>query len=130
MRRLRDRVGADSLGHPGRRSLEEGRRRLGRDVARPEPGSACREDDARPLDDRVQGGCDLVAVVGDDAALDLVPLGGEELREELAARVLALARRDAVRDGEDGRLQAGSFVFSSRRTPPTTISPSTAFAMS
>ena len=41
---------------------------------------------------------------------------------------VALALEDAVRDGQDGRLH--SFSFSTRRTSLTTISLSTAFAMS
>ena len=73
----------------------------------------------------------LGPVVGDDAPADLVPLGGEQLLEEVAARVVALPARDPVRDGQDGRLaQAGPFVFSRSRTSRTTMSGSIAFAMS
>ena len=62
---------------------------------------------------------------------DVVAVLGEETGEEVATSVLALAARDAVRDGEDGRLdQTASFVFSTRRTSLTTISGSIAFAMS
>ena len=62
--------------------------------------------------------------------LEVVPLAGKELDEELAGRVLPLTGGDAVGDGEDGCLQAGSFVFSTRTTSVTRISLSTAFAMS
>jgi hypothetical protein len=54
----------------------------------------------------------------------------EQLDEELAALVLALTRGDAVRDGDDGRSQIGSFVFSTRTTSAITISLSIALAMS
>ena len=54
----------------------------------------------------------------------------QQLLQQHAARVLALARVYAVRDGEHRCLQVGSFVFSTSCTFPTTIVLSMAFAMS
>ena len=65
---------------------------------------------------------------GTTLALDLVALAGEQLREHVAAPVLAHALRDPVRHGEDGGLH--SFVFSTSRTASTTMPLSTALAMS
>ena len=56
---------------------------------------------------------DLVGLVGDDAARDLVPVGGEELGERVAAPVGRLAARDAVGDGEDGGSHSLTFSTSS-----------------
>ena len=131
MRRLRDRVRAHRLGDSGRDAVEHVRRRLGRHVARAEPRAAGREHDlrrGRQLTNRLG---DRGALVGNDAALHLVAFLGEQLREDVSAPVLALAGRDAVRDGQDRSPQeTTSFVFSSRRTSSTTISLSIAFAMS
>ena len=65
-----------------------------------------------------------------DAALDVAPLALEQLDERVAAAVLPRSGRHPVGDREDGGLHTGAFVFSSRRTPSTTISLSTALAMS
>jgi hypothetical protein len=131
VRRLRDRVGADRLRDSGRLAVEEAGRGLRRDVAGTEPRPARRQDDPS-LDGQLSQRCgDRIALVRDDPALDLVPVCCQQLGEDPAARVLALAGRDAVRDGEDRRLQeSASFVFSSRRTSSMTISRSTALAMS
>jgi hypothetical protein len=61
---------------------------------------------------------------------DVVAVSFEQLDEQAAALVVALARGDAVGDGEDGRSQTGSFVFSTSATSRMTISLSIAFAMS
>ena len=81
----------------------------------------------RELLDRLR---DRVALVGHDLAHDLEAVGGEELVEQVAARVLPRAHVHAVRDRENGRLHTGSFVFSTSLTSETTIPSSTAFAMS
>jgi hypothetical protein len=62
--------------------------------------------------------------------LDVVLLTLEQLDEQPAALIVPLASRDAVGDGDDCGLQAGSFVFSTSVTPVTDISLSIAFAMS
>ncbi len=132
MRRAGDRVGADRLGDAGRGALEDGCGGLRRDVPGAEAGAAGRQDEARAVVDEVgDGGGDHLALVGHCAAGDVVAVGGEQLFEDVAASVLALALGDAVGDGEDGRRHArGSFVFSSRDTSPMTMSLSIALAMS
>jgi hypothetical protein len=62
--------------------------------------------------------------------LDLVTLRLEQLDEEGATRVLPLARRNAVGDRDDRRLQTASFVFSTSVTSETTMPLSIALAMS
>ncbi len=102
----RDRVGANRLRDPGRDALERAHRRLGRDVPRPESGAAGGQDEpglVGELGDRVG---DRVLVVGNGAADDLETLGLEQLLEQIAAPVLAPARGDPVRDGENGGLQS------------------------
>ena len=102
----------------------------GRDVAGRDAGPAGREDQRRglrELDDRRR---DLARLVGNDPALDVVAVGGEQLGEQVAARVLARAGDDAVGDREHGRLHTSSFVFSTSVTSAMTISLSIAFAMS
>ena len=73
---------------------------------------------------------DLARLVRHDSALDLVAVGGEQHREQVAALVLARARDDAVGDRQNGRLHASTFVFSTSVTSAMTISLSIAFAMS
>jgi hypothetical protein len=73
---------------------------------------------------------DLLAIVGDDAAFDGVAVRLEQSREQVAARILARALVDTVRNREDGGLQTGSFVFETSVTSVTTIDLSTALAMS
>ena len=131
MRRPRDGVGPDRLADPRGRAVEDVPGRLRRDVAWGEAGSTGREDEASracELTDRVR---DLGPVVGHDSADDVVALAPQELLEGSSARVLPRALRDAVGDRQDGDLrQAGSFVLSTRRSSLTTMSRSTAFAMS
>src|SRR5436190_4096466 len=130
VRRLRDRICANRLRDPRRRPLKHLGGRLGRHVAGAETGAAGRQDQNglfRELHDRVGDG---LAVVGDDAPLDLVTLSAEQLRQDVAAAVLPLAGRDTVGDGQDGGLHTASFVFSSKRTSLISISLSIAFAMS
>ena len=80
------------------------------------------------LDDRPR---DLVLLVGNEPAHDVVPVGAQELLERGAASVLGFAARDAVGDREDGRPQTGSpFVFSTSVISEITIPLSIAFAMS
>ncbi len=131
MRRPRDRVGPDRFADPGSRAVEDVRSRLRRHVARGKAGSTGREDEAsraRELPDRLR---DLGAVVGNDSAEDVVALAPQELLQGSSAGVFPRALGDAVgdRQNRDPR-QAGSFVFSTRRSSLTTISRSTAFAMS
>src|SRR5207245_2608472 len=130
VRRLRDRVGPDRLRKPGRTPVEHLNGRLGCHVTWREPGAARRDDErrlVRELGDRIGDG---VPLVWHDPTLDLVAVLGQQAGQDLAALVLAHAGGDAVRDGEHRRLHADSFVFSSSRTSPTTISLSIAFAMS
>ena len=125
-----ERVGADRLRDPGRLAVDHRARRLGRDVPRRHAGAAGGEHERRgpgELDDRLG---DLPRLVGNDPALDLVAVGGEQLREQVAARVLPRAGDDAVGDRQHGRLHASSFVFSTSVTSAMTISLSIAFAMS
>ena len=73
VRRLRDRVGAQRLGDPGHASLEHRLRRLGRDVARRHARAARRQDDAARSGQSSRSAAAIcVALVGHDAALDLV----------------------------------------------------------
>ena len=130
VRRLRDRVGAQRLRDSRRLAVERVARRLRRHVARREAGAAGREDDSRDGGELAERGGDLLSLVGDDAALDVVAVALQELGEQVAAPVLRLAARDAVGDGEDGGPQTGSFVFSTSVTSPITIALSIAFAMS
>jgi len=62
-----------------------------------------------------------------DAASDRVPVGAQELLEQVAARVLRLAARDPIGDGEHGGVH--DFVFSTSSTS-NVICLSIAFAMS
>ncbi len=74
---------------------------------------------------------DVGGLVRDDTPLDLEAVLLQELVEDVPAAVLALARMNAVGDGEDGGLHAaGSFVFSTSLSPVISISLSIAFAMS
>jgi hypothetical protein len=123
-------VGADRLGQAGRLPLEHVARRLGRDVPGRETGPAGGEDEARSTRELCERRRDRLAIVRDDAPLDLEPLGPQELVEQLAAAVFAAPLGDAVRDREDGGSQTASFVFSSKRTSPMTMAESTALAMS
>src|SRR5439155_6327220 len=130
VRRLPDGVGAQRLGDTGRRPLDHGLGRLGREVAWRHPGPAGREHEpraARKLPDR---GGDPGPVVGDNPVRDIETLRFEQRHEQLAALVLTLAGRHAVRDGEHTGSQTGSFVFSTSATSVTLIPLSTAFAMS
>ena len=94
------------------------------------PGAARGQDElgfSRELLDRF---CDRVPLIRDDPPDDLVAIAAQELVEEIAARVLAPTHVDTVGDGQDGRLHARCFVFSTSRTSPSSIPSSTAFAMS
>ena len=128
MRGLRQRVGPQRFGDPGRLPLEHLEGRLRGDVTRTESRPAGGQDERgllRELGDRL---CDRVAFVGHDAPLDLVALLAEQPGEQVAALVLARPLGDAVGDGDDCCLH--SFTFSSRRTSPISIPESTPFAMS
>src|SRR3954447_14138916 len=130
VRRLRDRVGAQCLGDPRRDAVDDVECGFGCDVARPEPGAAGGQHERRPVGQLGYGLRNQVALVWNDAALDLVAVLRDQALELVSAAVLALARRDAVRDGQHGGPHTGSLVFSRRRTPSTTISLSIALAMS
>ena len=130
MRCLRNRVGAQRLGDARRLAVEHLACRLGGDVTWRQAGAAGGQDEARRRGKRAQRSRDLLAFVGNDPPLDLVTVSDEKLREEVAALVLRLPARDAVGDGEDGRLQTASLVFSTSCTSPITIALSIAFAMS
>jgi len=76
----------------------------------------------------VKRGRDLVALVGNDAALDVVTVSAQQLLERVAAPVLRLAARHAVGDGQHRRFH--SFVFSTSVISLSTMPLSIAFAMS
>jgi hypothetical protein len=124
-------IGPERLCDPGCWAVENLGGRLRSDVARPETRPPRRQHDARNRCQLADGGGDRCALVGDDPALDLVALLAQEIREDLAATVLALAGRDAVGDRQDSCSQSrASFVFSRSLTSSTTISLSIALAMS
>ena len=132
MRRLRDRVRPERLRDARGLPLEHVARGLGRHVPRREPGAAGREHEPRRrrASSRIARG-DLVALVGNDAPLDLEPSPREQLLEGVAAPVLPRPGHDAVRDRQHRGLQmTRSFVFSTRTTSTIRISLSTALAMS
>src|SRR5262249_22921120 len=96
VRGLRDRIGADCFGDPRRGPFEHLSRRLGSHVARAEAGAACRQDEngvLRELHDRVG---DRLAVVRDDAPLDVEAISDEQLDQSVATTVFTLAGGDAV----------------------------------
>ena len=130
VRRAPDRVGAQRLGYPRNRPVEDGLGRLRCEVSRRDSGSAGGQDKRCLLRELANRRGDLRAFVGYDAMLDLVPLGLKELDEQSAALVLALPRDDAVGNGQDGAPQTGSLDFSTSATSVTDISLSIAFAMS
>ena len=131
MRSLDDRVGANRLGDPGHGALEHLGRRFRRDVTRREAGAAGGQHDRGLLRELRNRLGDRVAVVGHDAAFDLVALRGEQPAQQVAAFVLAGSFSDPVGDREHGGPHgSGSFVFSSKRTPASSIVESIAFAMS
>ena len=124
-------IGPERLCDPGCWAVEKLGGRFRSDVARPETRSPRRQHDARDGCQFADGGGDRFALVGDDPALDLVALLAQELREDRAASVLALAGGDTVGDREDSCSQSrASFVFSRSLTSSTTISLSIALAMS
>ena len=82
------------------------------------------------LGELLDRGSDRPRVVGNDPALDVEALVGEQGGQRLTARVLARALVDAVRDRQDGGVQRGSFVFETSVTSVIVIALSTAFAMS
>jgi hypothetical protein len=128
--RSSDRVRTNRLGDPRRIAIEHGACRLGSNVARSETGPASRQHDPRSRGERLQLRFDRVPLVRYDAPLDLVALPLQQRGERIAAPVLAGAGVDTVGDRQDGRLQTGSFVFSTSSTPSILIAGSIAFAMS
>jgi hypothetical protein len=126
-----DSVGSDGLGDTRHLALDHRGGRLGRDVAGRNTRPARRHHElelVRQLLDRLRN---LPSVVGNHAALDLLPaVAAQQLFQSLAALVRALAPRNAVRDGEYSGPQSSSLLFSRSRTSRTTIESSTAFAMS
>ena len=127
MRGPGDRVGAESLGDPGRLALQHGARRLRRHVSRREPGPARREHELGSRGEILDRRGDLVRLVGDDPAFDVVAVRAQELLEQVAARIVRLPARDPVRHREDGGRH--SFTFSTSSTLKV-ICLSIAFAMS
>ena len=115
---------------PGRLPVEHRPGRLGRDVARREPCAACCQHNGASVGEVGDRLGDLVALVGDDPALDREPVRLEQLGERVAAQVLARAVVHAVRDRQHGRVHTASFVFSTSVTSEMTIVLSIAFAMS
>ncbi len=76
------------------------------------------------------GSRDQLGLVGYHPPHHVEAFLSQQLLQQHAARVLALARVYAVGDGEHRCLQVDSFVFSTSCTFPTTIVLSIAFAMS
>ncbi len=106
--------------------VASGRHVAGRET-RPSGGENERNTHARKLANR---GGDQLDLVGDDPALNVEVRFTKQRLEDVARRILANACADAVGHGHDGRVQAGSFVFSTSWTSSTTIERSIAFAMS
>ena len=127
VRRLCDRVRAERLGDPRRLALEHGARRLGCHVARRNPRPARCQNERRLSGKLLDRGCDLVRLVGDNAARDVVAVRLEQLCERVAARVRGLAPRHAVGHREHGRVHR--LIFSTSSTS-NVICLSIAFAMS
>ena len=130
VRSLGKRVGADCLGDAGAsRSITE---RVASGVtsrgATPVPPVV--STTAAVLGELGDRGRDLGRLVRHDAPLDLVPVRLEQLRQEVAARILSRTCDDPVRHGQNSRLHASSFVFSTSETSETTICLSIALAMS
>jgi hypothetical protein len=96
VRRLRDRVGAKSLRNPRSNPFQNVTCRFGRHVTGSEPGASGREDDVGASGELADRRRDDSPLVRDDASLHLPAVGGEQLLEEVAAPILALAGRDAV----------------------------------
>jgi hypothetical protein len=129
--RLRDRVGPQRLRDSRRLAVEDVACRLRRDVARREPRAARREDETRTERELADRRGDPIALVRNDAPLDVVAVGAQQLLERLAASVFARPGDDTVRDSENRGLQpTGSFVFSTSATSAIRIPLSTALAMS
>src|SRR4249919_875386 len=131
MRSPRERVRANRLREPRRLAIDHRPRRLGRDVARSESrASRCQYEQHSVVHELAHGTGDEWSVVRDDTPDDVEALVLEEPLEDVAARVVALAGAHSVGHREHGSRHMGSLLFDSRRTPSTTISLSTAFAMS
>ena len=79
------------------------------------------------LDDR---GRDLAGLVGHDAALDLVAVGGEQLLERVAARSSRVPCETPSETVSTAAFTPSTFVFSTSVTSAIIISLSIAFAMS
>ena len=130
VRRTAERVRAYRLGNALRLAIEHASGRLGRDVARCEPRPARGQHESRSRCELAQRLLDLSVVVRDDATSHVESLVGEQLRQRVAARILASPVVHAVRDRQHCGIHDGSFVFSARCTPSTDIPESIAFAMS
>ena len=127
MGRLGDRVGAQGFGDARRLTLQHRARRLGRDVARREAGAARRQNEVGARGELLDRDGDRVGLVGNDAPDDRIPVGAQQLLEQVAARVLRLTARHAIGDGQHRRVH--DLVFSSNSTL-NVICLSIAFAMS
>lgn len=123
-------VGANRLREPGYLTLDHGRCRLGRDIPRCHTGPARGDHELGLVGELLDRSGDLAPVVGHDAPRHLVAVALEQLLEQRAALVGALATGNAVRDRQDGGSQTSSFVFSMRRTSVRVMESSTALAMS
>ena len=107
---------------PGASRSRTARRRFGSHVTRSEAGPSCCQYEQRSSDASSATASEICSSSsGDDAATTSKPSSSQKLLEHGAARVLALARVHAVRHRQDGRLQTGSFVFSTSRTSPIRI---------
>ena len=115
---------------PGRLAVDHRAGRFWCDVARGNAGAAGGEHDRSGLGQLRDRGGDLLGLVRHDSPLDLVAVAREQLGKDVAARILARAGNDAVRDGQHGCFHTAAFVFSTRVTSAITISLSIAFAMS
>ena len=128
MRRLGDRVGPDRLRDARGRAVEHGRVASGVTSRGAKPVPPVVSTTWARAGELPQRPAIAPRSSGTIRRSTSYPASGKQRRQHLAARILAHAGGDAVRDGEDGRPHsATSLVFSSSLTSSTTISLSMAF---
>ena len=123
-------IGAQRLGNARGQSLDHVAGGLRGDVPGGEARTARRQDELRPGRELAERARDRLAVVRHDPPLDLPAVRRETLDKQVSARVLSSSVVHPVRHRQHGGLHRTSLVFSSSRTPVTTMPLSIAFAMS
>src|SRR6266536_2221925 len=110
LRRVRQPGGPRELGQPRRLALQDRPRRLGGDVAGPEPRAAGRDDQRGSLRGELsQYGLDLGSLVRHHPPLDVAEPGlPQQLRGHLARGVLARSPGHPVRDRDHHRSDVGA----------------------